>query len=163
MAKKVTTITLLILSIILISLFVVSTTYSVIIDVIDKDGESEIINDITIRDLVTNEDGTYNNLYYDSLNELNITKEDANIIMESISLNEALDVLLNSVVDYSIHNKNKLTNDEIYNIISNAIYDDNNIYESLKNKLINKTKEYINDISKYLYDIQTVNHGENAW
>ena len=162
MAKKVTTITLLILSIILISLFVVSTTYSVIIDVIDKDGESEIINDITIRDLVTNEDGTYNNLYYDSLNELNITKEDANIIMESISLNEALDVLLNSVVDYSIHNKNKLTNDEIYNIISNAIYDDNNIYESLKNKLINKTKEYINDISKYLYDIQTVNHGENA-
>ncbi len=162
MTKKITTITLLILSIVLMSIYVISTTYSVIIDVITNDGQSEIINKITIRDLVTNDDGTFNNTYYDVVSELNITNEEANIIMDSVPLNEVLDVLLNSVVDYSLHNKNKLSNDEIYNLITEGIYEDTNIDNSLRDKLITKTDKYIQDISKYLYDIETVNHGANV-
>ena len=162
MTKKIATITFLILSIILMLLYIISTTYSVIIDVITNDGHSEIINDITIRDLVTNDDGTYNNTYYDVISELDITNEEANIIMDSVSLNEVLAILLNSVVDYSIHNKNKLSNSEIYELIINGISVDTNIDSSLQNKLIVKTGEYIDDISKYLYDIKTVNHGASA-
>ena len=66
MTKKITTITLLVILILLMTTYVISTTYSVIIDVITSD--REIINDITIKDLVTNEDGSYNNLYYDAKN-----------------------------------------------------------------------------------------------
>lgn len=159
MVKKITTITILILSITFVSLYVISTTYSLIINVIEKDGVDEIINDITIRDLVTNDDGTFNNTYYDVIRELDINDEEAELIMDSIPLNEVLDIFIKSIVDYSIHNKQKLTNDEIYDLIIDGIYSDNNINPELQNKLINKTKKYINDISKYLYDIKTIKRG----
>ena len=159
MVKKITTITILILSITFVSLYVISTTYSLIINVIEKDGVDEIINDITIRDLVTNDDGTFNNTYYDVIRELDINDEEAELIMDSISLNEVLDIFIKSIVDYSIHNKRKLTNDEIYDLIIDGIYSDSNINPELQNKLINKTKKYINDISKYLYDIKTIKRG----
>ena len=159
MVKKITTITILILSITFVSLYVISTTYSLIINVIEKDGVDEIINDITIRDLVTNDDGTFNNTYYDVIRELDINDEEAELIMDSIPLNEVLDIFIKSIVDYSIHNKRKLTNDEIYDLIIDGIYSDSNINPELQNKLINKTKKYINDISKYLYDIKTIKRG----
>ena len=159
MVKKITTITILILSITFVSLYVISTTYSLIINVIEKDGVDEIINDITIRDLVTNDDGTFNDTYYDVIRELDINDEEAELIMDSISLNEVLDIFIKSIVDYSIHNKRKLTNDEIYDLIIDGIYSDSNINPELQNKLINKTKKYINDISKYLYDIKTIKRG----
>ena len=156
MSKKITTITILIISIIIISLFVISTTYSVIIEVLDKDGQDEIINKITFRDLVTDENGLYNTNYYDVINELDITEDEANIIMDSLSLNKALDKVVNSIVTYHLHNGNKLSNNELYDLIKNAVNDDDNINTELKNKILNKSQEYINDISKYLYDIETI-------
>lgn len=150
MTKRITLITLLLLTIVTTLLLLASTTYSVIIDVTDK--ENKIINNITIKDLVTNEDGTYNNEFYNALYELELSIDEANIIIDSVPLNKALDILLNSVNKYQIYHKNKLTNDEIYNIVINAINEDNNINTTLKNKLIEKLKEYIGNISNYLYN-----------
>ena len=147
MTKKITTITLLVILILLMTTYVISTTYSVIIDVITSD--REIINDITIKDLVTNEDGSYNNLYYDAKNKLDINDLEADIVIDSVSLNKALDTLLNN-----IHNKSKLSNEDIYNIIVDGIYQDNGISKKLRNKLISKLDNYINEISNYLYDIE---------
>ena len=162
MNRKNSTIIILVIGIILVSLYVVSSTYSVIIDVIEKDGESEIMNTINIRDLVTDDNGTYNSTYYDALRELDITEEEADILMDSIPLNRALDVVLNSIVEYNLHNKNRLSNDELSNLIIDATNEDNNINNELKNKVIAKTRLYITDISKFMYDIQTINHGEQA-
>ena len=147
MTKKIITITLLVILILLMTTYVISTTYSVIIDVITSD--REIINDITIKDLVTNEDGSYNNLYYDAKNKLDINDLEADIVIDSVSLNKALDTLLNN-----IHNKSKLSNEDIYNIIVDGIYQDNGISKKLRNKLISKLDNYINEISNYLYDIE---------
>ena len=56
-----------IISILIILLVFVSTiaaTYSVIINVVSNNGINEIVNVITIRDLMTDNDGVYNNTYY---------------------------------------------------------------------------------------------------
>lgn len=163
MVKKATTISILIISILLVSLYVVTNTYAVIINVIDKDGASEIINNITIRDLLTDDDGYYNRYYYDVKTELDITPEQADILMESVPLNRALDTILKSIVDYRIHNKNKLTNEKLYDIIVSAVNEDDNIEYDLKNKIINKTQTYINDISNYIYGIEVKDVGVGAW
>lgn len=162
MNKKTTTIIVLVIGVILLSLYIVSSTYSVIIEVLDKDGKSEIVNQITIRDLVTNDNGTYNSTYYDALNELDITTTEANTLMDSIPLNRALDVVLKNIVDYKLHGKNKLTNKELYDLIVSAVNEDNNISIELKNKVTNKSREYIDDISKFMYDIGANNHGDIA-
>lgn len=163
MSKRVTTISILVLSIILIILYVVSSTYAVIINVFDKDGKSEIVNSITIRDFVINDDGTYNQIYYDTVRELEITNEEAQILMDSVFLNEALDVVLNNIVAYKLHNESKLSNLEIYELIINALNQDDTINEMLKEKVALKAKEYIKDISDYLYDTEVSNIGEIAW
>lgn len=152
MAKRITLITLLLLTIVTTLLLLASTTYSVIIDVTDK--ENKIISNINIKDLVTNEDGTYNNRFYDILYELEISIDEANIIIDSVPLNKALDILLNSINEYQKYNKNKLTNNEIYNIIVSTINEDDNINTILKNKLIKELKKHIDDISTYLYNIK---------
>lgn len=156
MNKRIITIAALIISIITIILLVVSSTYSVIIEVLNNDGVDEIISKITLRDLVTDDNGMYNKNYYDVKNELDITDEEANTIMDSVSLNKALDEVVSSIVSYHMHNGNKLSNDYIYNLISKSLDDDSNINEELKNKILTKSKEYINDISDYLYDIETI-------
>ena len=163
MNKKTTTIIVLVIGVILLSLYIISSTYSVIIEVLDKDGKSEIVNEITIRDLVTNDNGTYNSTYYDALNELDITTTEADTLMDSLSLNRALDVVLKNIVDYKLHGKNKLTNSELYDLIVSAINEDNTISIELKNKVIDKSREYIDDISKFMYDIGINNHGDVAW
>ena len=162
MTKKITTISLLVIGIILISFYVISSTYSVIINVLDKDGQTEILNDITIRDLLIDENGMYNSTYFDVINELDITEGEAEMLMDSIPLNRVLDEIVASIVDYNFHNKSKLSNDELYNLIVDGINEDSNITNNLRLKLIAKTKEYINDISDYMYDIKTVNQGEKA-
>ena len=162
MNKKTTTIIILVIGVVLLSLYVISSTYSVIIEVLDKDGKSEIVNEITIRDLVINDNGTYNSTYYDALNELDITTSEADTLMDSVPLNRALDVVLKSIVDYKLHGKNKLTDKEIYDLIVSSVNDDNTISIELKNKVINKAREYISDISEFMYDIGVVNHGEDA-
>ena len=155
MVKKITTITLLITSILLVSFYVISSTYSVIIEVLNNDGEDEIISKITIRDLVTDDNGMYNSNYYDAINELNITEEEANTIMDSVSLNTALDEVVRNIVSYHMHNGNKLSNNEIYNLIERATYNDDNISEKLREKILNKSREYLTDITDFLYNIET--------
>ena len=162
MTKKITTISLLVIGIILISFYVISSTYSVIINVLDKDGQTEILNDISIRDLLIDENGMYNSTYFDVINELDITEEEAEMLMDSIPLNRVLDEIVASIVDYNFHNKSKLSNDELYNLIVDGINEDSNINNNLRLKLIAKTNKYINDISDYMYDIKTVNQGEMA-
>ena len=162
MAKKITTISLLVIGIMLILFYVISSTYSVIINVLEKDGQTEILNDISIRDLLIDENGMYNGTYYDVIDELDITEEEAEMLMNSLPLNRVLDEIVESIVDYNFHNQAKLSNNELYNLIVNGINDDTNIDENLRLKLIAKTKEYINDISDYMYDIKTVNQGEKA-
>ena len=158
--RKATTIIALILSIIIITILVIRSTYSVIINVINNDnGESEIVNEITIRDVLTDDYGNYNNTYYQVKDELNINTNEANILIDSIPLNRALQVVLNSIVSYKLHNKNKLTNNEIINLIVDSVNEDDNISSDLKNKVINKTNQYIDDISHYMYDIEVSSSG----
>ena len=160
--RKTTTIIVLIISILLVGLYTVTSTYSVIIDVIEKDGITEIVNEINIREVLTNEDGTFNETYYDVKNELNITDEEAEILLDSKPLNDALKIVLESIVEYKVHDNidAKLSDEKIYNLISNAILNTNNISDDLKSRLINKASRYRNDISNYLYDIEVSKIGE---
>lgn len=146
---------IIILLILLIGLYTIASTYSIVIDVTDNNGIKEIASEITIRDLFTDTDGEYNNLYYDVKRELNVTEEEANILMDSSSVNNALQVVLQSIVDYKANNDNnaKLTNDEIHTLVETAINNTYNISEETKTKIINKSLYYKNDVSDYLYDI----------
>ena len=77
-----------------------------------------------------------------------------NILMSSKELNNNLQIVLNSVVNYKLNNKPKLSNDEIYNLIVMSINEDNNINNTLKNKVINKSNYYKQDISNFIYDLE---------
>lgn len=162
--KKAATITVIIISILIVGLYTVASTYSVIINVIEKEGITEIVNKITIRDLLINDDGTYNDTYYKVKNELEVTEEEANILMESGPLNDSLQTVLNSIVEYKIHDNldAKLSSDEIYNLINEAILNTSNISDELKSRVINKSSIYRNDISDYVYDIEVSVLGETT-
>lgn len=155
MNKKITSILVIIVTLSLVLIYTLASTYAVIIEVRQEEGINEIVNVITIRDLVTNDDGTYNSIYYDVKNELNITDEEAELIFESEKLNENLQIVLNSIVDYKLNNNTnaKLSNDEIYNLIVDATNNTNTFSLELKNKIINKSNKYKQDISDYVYDI----------
>lgn len=154
--KKGTTIIVVALSILLVGLYTVASTYSVIIDVIENNGVMEIVNEINIRDLLTNDDGSYNDTYYDVKNELDVTEEEANILMESAPINDALKIVLESIVEYKVNDNvdAKLSNDEIYNLITDSILKTDNISDELKSRIINKASIYRDDISDYVYDIE---------
>lgn len=142
------------LSILLVIICTIAGTYAVVINVSSEEGIDKIVNEITIKDLLTNDDGMYNNTYYTVKNELNVNEEDMNILMSSKELNSNLQVVLNSVVNYKLHNKSKLSNVEIYNLIVMSINEDNNINANLKNKVINKSNYYKQDISDFIYDLE---------
>lgn len=154
--KRITSTIIIVISILLVGLYTVTSTYSVIINVIEKDGITEIVNQITIKDLLTNDDGSFNNTYYDLKNELNVTENEVNILMESIPLNEALQTVLESIVEYKVHDNinAKLSNDTLYNLISDSIVNTENISDDLKSRIINKASIYKQDISDYVYDIE---------
>ena len=160
--KKSTTIIVLTVSILLIGLYTITSTYSVIIEVIEKDGLTEIVNDINIRDVLTNDNGTFNSTYYEIKNELNITDQEADILLDSIPLNNALKTILESIVEYKVHDNidAKLSDTTLYNLISDGILKTNNISDDLKSRIINKSKKYIKDVSKYIYDIDVSILGE---
>lgn len=163
--KKGVVITVSILSILLVGLCTIAGTYAVIIEVIEKDGITEIVNEIKVRDLLINDDGTYNNTYYEVKNELGVTDEEANILMESSSINDALQTVLKSIVEYKVHDNMdaKLSNDALYNLISDAILNTNNISDELKSRIINKASTYRQDISDYVYDIEVSVLGDSVW
>lgn len=142
------------LSILLVIICTIAGTYAVVINVSSEEGIDKIVNEINIKDLLTNDDGTYNSTYYTVKNELNVNEEEMNVLMSSKELNSNLQVVLNSVVNYKLHNKSKLSNVEIYNLIVMSINEDNNINANLKNKVINKSNYYKQDISNFIYDLE---------
>ena len=143
-----------ILLVLLVFLCTIAGTYSVIIDITESDGKNEIVNTITTRDIFTDSYGNYNNLYYDVINELQITDEEANILLDSEYINDKLQMVLQSIVDYKLDNdiNAKLSNDEIYNMIEESINNTEGLTEEVKTRIINKSNTYKNDISNYLYD-----------
>lgn len=145
-----------ILSILLMLICTIAGTYAVIINVSSEEGIDKIVNEITIKDLLTNDSGMYNNTYYTVKNELNVNEEEMNILMSSERLNSNLQVVLNSVVNYKLHNKNKLSNNEIYDLIVMSVNEDNNINTNLKNKVISKSNYYKHDISNFIYDLEVL-------
>lgn len=155
MNKKLNSIIIIIIIISLTLAYTIASTYSVIINVTEKEGITEIVNQITIKDLVTNDNGTYNTTYYNVKNELNITEEEANLIMESNKLNANLQIILESIVEYKLKNniQAKLNNNEIYDLILEGTNNTNTLNDELKNKIITKSSIYIQDISDFLYDI----------
>lgn len=161
--KRTTTIIVITISILLVGLYTVTSTYSVIIEVMEKDGITEIVNEITIRDILSNDNGTYNNTYYRVKNELELTDEEADILMNSVPLNELLQVVLESIVEYKIHDNidAKLSNETIYNLITEAVLDTDNISDEVKSRVINKASIYRDDISDYVYDIEVSLLGES--
>ena len=151
MKRKVVVIILLIL---LVGLYTIASTYSIIIEVTDNNGENTIVNKITTRDIFTDTNGNYNELYYDVIYELQITKEEAEILIDSSDVNDKLQIVLQSIVDYKVDNNTaaKMTNDEIYNIIKEAVTSTEGLTDETKNKIINKSYIYKQDISNYIYD-----------
>lgn len=148
-----------IISILIILLVFVSTiaaTYSVIINVVSNNGINEIVNVITIRDLMTDNDGVYNDTYYNVKNELDISDSEAEILMESDELNKSLQVVLNSIVAYKVDNDEnaKMSDTELYNLIVDAVNKDSTISDELKDKVKNKSNIYIRDVSDFMYDIE---------
>lgn len=155
MNRKKTTMLVVFIIGILAVIYTLASTYAVIIEVKDEEGRQEIINEITLRDLVTDENGQYNSYYYDIKKELDITDTEATLLISSKRLNENLQTVLDTIVDYRL-NKNynaKLSNDEIYNLIQEGVNNTSNLSEELRNKVINKSKIYKQDISDFLYDI----------
>lgn len=156
MDKKKTTILVIFVAIILTVVYTMASTYAVLIEVKEEEGIQEIVNIITIRDLVTNDNGTYNKYYYNIVKELDITDVEATLLIESKALNKNLKTMLTSIVDYNL-NKNydaKLKNNEILDLIEDGLQNTGNISEELRNKVMNKSNVYIQDISDYLYDIE---------
>ena len=145
-----------VISILLILLIGISTimgTYAVIINVVSDNGVDRIVNTITISDLLNDDNGNYNNTYYDVKNELNVSDDDMDILMNSSYLNDSLKIVLDNVVSYKLREGNKLSNDYIYDMIVNDVNSDDSIYDELKNKVIDKGSIYRDDISDYVYDI----------
>lgn len=152
--KKWTILLISILSILLAIICTIAGTYAVVINVVSEEGIDKIVNKINIKDLLTNDDGTYNSTYYTVKNELSVNEDEMNILMSSKELNNNLQVVLNNVVNYKLNNKPKLSNDEIYNLIVMSINEDNKINDTLKNKVINKSNYYKQDISNFIYDLE---------
>jgi len=142
------------LSVLLVVIYMAAGTYSVIIDVVQNEGINEIVNEITIRDLVTDDNGNYNEYYYDIKRELAITDEEAELLINSSSFNERLQDVLNNIVAVKVNGGSRYTDNQIYNIIVDAVNRTTGITEELKNKVINKSNQYKSDITKYMYDIE---------
>lgn len=151
MKRKVVVLLLLIL---LVGLYTVASTYSIIIEVTDTNGENEIVNTIRARDIFTDTNGNYNSLYYDVIRQLNITETEANILMDSDYVNDKLQIVVQTIVDYKVDNNKdaKLSNTEIHNMIRDAVTNTEGLTDDTKTRIINKSNTYINDISDYVYD-----------
>lgn len=142
--------------IILIFLCTTAGTYAVVINVTNENGVDKITNNINIRDLLTNDNGTYNSTYYQVKNELYVTEEEMNMLMNSEPLNNKLKLVLDSIVKYRLRNKEeaRYSNEEIYNMIVDGVNETPNITDELKSKVITTSSNYKQDISDFLYDIE---------
>lgn len=155
MNKKTITLAVIFLTVFLTIVYTLASTYAVIINVKEEDGVNEIVNKITLRDLVTDDNGAYNRYYYNVKKELDIQDYEATLLMSSKKLNENLQIVLKSIVDYKLDNNinAKLSDEEIYNLIVDGVNNTTNLSEELKNKVITKSNSYKQDISDFVYDI----------
>ncbi len=105
---------------------------------------------------MTDNDGLYNDTYYNVKNELGISDSEAEVLIESDELNKSLQVVLNSIVAYKVDNdeNTKMSDAELYNLIVDSVNRDNTISDELKNKVKNKSNVYIRDVSDFMYDIE---------
>lgn len=144
-----------IIVIILISLITIAGTYAVVINVVSDNGVDKIVNTIEIKDLLSNDNGTYNTTYYQVKNELNVTDEEMNILINSKELNSKLKLVLDSIVKYKLRKDttSRYSDDEIYNMIIDSMNNSLDIDNELKNKVIITSGRYKEDISNFLYDI----------
>ena len=142
--------------VILITLCTIAGTYAVIINVTNENGTDKIINNIDIKDLLTNDNGTYNNTYYQVKNELNVNEKEMNILINSEPLNNKLKLVLETIVKYRLRKDKeaRYSNDVIYSMIIEGINATPNISEELKNKVIISADRHKQDISDFLYDIE---------
>ncbi len=156
--KKTKGIFISILIILLVFVSTVAATYSVVINVVSNNGINEIVGVITIRDLMTDSEGKFNDTYYNVKRELSISDDEGKILMDSDSLNRELQVVINSIVEYKVDKKvdSKLSNDEVYNLIVEGVNNDQDISDGLKKRIKEKSQIYINDISDFLYDIDVL-------
>ena len=145
--------------------YTIASTYAVIINVTSDNGINKIINRITIEDLVTNDNGNYNNTYYNVKNSLNITEHEADILINSNELDKVLQIVLKSVVDYKVNDDNtaRLSDNEIFDMIETSINNDDSIPGELKNKVIDNSYKYITDVSDFLYDLDVSVIGNRKW
>lgn len=156
--KKTKGIFISILIILLVFVSTVAATYSVVINVVSNNGINEIVGVITIRDLMTDSEGKFNDTYYNVKRELSISDDEGKILMDSDSLNREFQVVINSIVEYKVDKKvdSKLSNDEVYNLIVEGVNNDQDISDGLKKRIKEKSQIYINDISDFLYDIDVL-------
>jgi len=80
-----------------------------------------------------------------------------------VDLTPTLQTILKSIVDYKAGNNPdaKLSNDEIYNMITDAVLNTTNISDEVKSRIINKASIYRVDVSDYIYDIEVSLLGDN--
>ena len=156
--KKTKGIFISILIILLVFVSTVAATYSVVINVVSNNGINEIVGVITIRDLMTDSEGKFNDTYYNVKRELSISDDEGKILMDSDSLNREFQVVINSIVEYKVDKKvdSKLSNDEVYNLIVEGVNNEQDISDGLKKRIKEKSQIYINDISDFLYDIDVL-------
>lgn len=154
---------LVIIGCILTSLLVIvgtlATTYAVYIDVTSKDGVNEVVNKVTTRDLLTNDNGSFNNTYYIVKNEIGASDNEMNILMDSSSINTNLQGVIRSIVNYSLNGGTRISNDKLYDLILDGV-NNTDIDSSLRERVINSSKKYINDVSDFLYSTPVRKVGE---
>lgn len=149
MYKKYLTIIILVGSILLMTFTIVKTTYSLI----DEVNDNNDTDNITIKEIITDNNGIYTDTFDNVIKELNIDNNEVDVIINSKELNKVLNTILNNVLDYRLNNKEKLTNKKIYNLIKEAIYNDRYINNELKEKIIKEIEVHLEDIVNYFYGI----------
>ena len=145
---------LVIIGCILTSLLVVvgtlATTYAVYIDVTSKDGINEVVNRVTARDLLTRDNGEYNDTYYVVEDEIGASSEEMDVLMDSTSINNNLQGVIKSVVNYRLEKGDRISNDKLYELIWDGV-NNTDIDTELRARIISKSRTYIEDISDFLY------------
>ena len=145
---------LVILGCVLVSFLVIvgtlATTYAVYIDVTSRDGVNEILNRVTARDLLTNDNGEYNSTYYIVRDEIEASDKEMDILMDSSSINTNLQGVIKSVVNYRLNNGSRIDNDKLYELILDGV-NNTSIDGSLRERVISSSKVHIRDVSDFLY------------
>ena len=121
---------------------------------ITKENINKIFNSTT--ESLLNDDNVKNNIIDTLSKETSIDKTFIKNTLESKTAKKVLSEITNSVIEYNLGNKEKLSKDEINNLIDNNIDDvieetNYNISDSEKEKLVNDIKKNSDKILERLY------------